>query len=324
MPLRTVSAGQSVTVQVPATSANLGPGFDSLGLAVALYDTLTVETSEAPGLQFDLRGEGSANLPKNESHLSVRCIALLLNRFGFQYSGLKITADNVIPHGRGLGSSAAAAVAALLAAAMLLPESDRPSLEDVFQLGCEVEGHPDNVAPAVFGGMTASWVQGSRSYTTSIEVDPRIRPVVAVPTVELSTETARAMLPSSVSHQSAAANTARAAVLIHAISRAPELLFVGTEDFLHQQYRFEAMPASGRLLRLWRQHGIPAVISGAGPTVLALTGSEAQRDEALQVARSAEEFATATDSSDTPGATWQVSEVGIATEGAKVVAHRQF
>lgn len=305
-------AGQSVTVRVPATSANLGPGFDSLGLALDMYDTLTVQTLASAELEFGLSGEGSDSLPRDASHLSVRTIDAALAKLGYGRTGLRIEAANVIPHGRGLGSSAAAIVAALMAVRELLPEAERPGLDWVFQFGSELEGHPDNVAPALFGGFSASWQDGESYRSAKLDVGPSIRPVIAIPAAELSTETARAMLPSSISHQSAAANSGRTALLVHAMAAAPEYLFAATEDYLHQEYRAQAMAASARLLELWRTAGLAAVISGAGPTVLVLAEGSEQVKKSLQLAA---------DTGDDTA--WRVQELEIDIEGAKIILHRQ-
>ncbi|AJT42960.1 serine kinase [Psychromicrobium lacuslunae] len=317
MPL--IAAGQTVTVQVPATSANLGPGFDSLGLALGLYDTLTVQTLDSPELLFELNGEGADSLPRDASHLSVRCIDHALSSAGYARAGLRIVANNVIPHGRGLGSSAAAIVAALSAAHQLLPEHARPGTQWIFQHASELEGHPDNVAPALFGGLAISWQEEDSYRTAKVQVHPSVVPLVAVPSHELSTEVARELLPSSVSHQSAAANSGRSALLIHALAQAPEFLFAATEDYLHQGYRAQAMVESAELMSAARSRHLAAVISGAGPTVLILTANPGEAELAQQVALAAgrsepSEFA--------PESPWRVRELEIDLEGAKIVMHR--
>lgn len=311
-----VSSGQAVTVRVPATSANLGPGFDTMGLALSLYDTLTVETLDSDGLEFDLSGEGADELPRDPSHLVVRCIDATLERAGFSRGGLKITAENVIPHGRGLGSSASAIVSGVLAGNALLPEGERLDADAVLQLASELEGHPDNIAPALAGALAVSWQQGESYRSARIVPLNTVVPVVAIPPVELSTETARAMLPSSVSHQSAAANSGRAALLVHALTAAPSLLTEATEDFLHQSYRAEAMSGSARLMKLLRDSGHAAVISGAGPTVLVLADGDADADD---VVKFISDYAAQSENS----ADWRVLRLEVDTEGAKVELHRR-
>ena len=232
-----VPAGQLVTVRVPATSANLGPGYDSLGLALTLHDTLTVETLASGELEFELSGEGAESLPRDATHLVVKALTEALHRLGFRHEGLRITADNVNPHGRGLGSSASAVVAAVSAANALVPEASRRGRDWILQLTSEMEGHPDNVAPAIFGGLALSWQDSDQYSSTCASVAASVIPVVAVPDYELSTEAARALLPASVGHHAAAMNSGRAALLIHALTTNPEFLLPGTEDYLHQSYR---------------------------------------------------------------------------------------
>ncbi|MCH6469737.1 homoserine kinase [Sinomonas terrae] len=317
VPLRTVQAGQRVTVRVPATSANLGPGYDSLGLALSLYDTVSVETADDGELAFELSGEGADTLPRDASHLVVRTVDAALSRLGYRRDGLRITAENVSPHGRGLGSSASATVAAVLAAAELVPLAERPSREWVLQLCSEIEGHPDNVAPAIFGSLALSWQDGEAFRTAIARVHPDVVPIVAVPDFELSTELARSLLPSSVPHQAAAANAGRAALLVHALTKDPSLLVPGTEDYLHQGYRASAMRPSAELIRRLRAEGHAAVVSGAGPTVLALAGGAAEADE---VQAAVERFAEGSDAGGV-NTRWRVMRLAVDSEGARVEVH---
>jgi homoserine kinase len=311
-----VPAGQLVTVRVPATSANLGPGYDSLGLALSLHDTLTVETLGSGELEFELSGEGAETLPRDASHLVVKAVTEALHRLGFRHEGLRITADNVNPHGRGLGSSASAVVAAVTAANALVPESSRRGKDWILQLTSEMEGHPDNVAPAIFGGLALSWQDSDQYSSTCATVVDSVIPVVAVPDYELSTEAARALLPASVGHHAAAINSGRAALLIHALTSKPEFLLAGTEDYLHQSYRAEAMRPSADLIRALRYAGHAAVVSGAGPTVLVLANGEDQA--ALAV-----DFIGAYTRANTPDVGWRVMKLAVDVEGAKVGVHRR-
>jgi homoserine kinase len=311
-----IDAGQRVTVRVPATTANLGPGYDSLGLALALYDTLTVESLESGELLFDLTGEGAETLPRDASHLVIRAMEAAFERLGFRHGGLKVTAENVVPHGRGLGSSASAVVAAISAANALVPEASRRGNDWILQLTSELEGHPDNVAPAIFGGLALSWQDSDQYSSTSATVSGTVVPVVAVPDFELSTETARALLPASVGHHAAAMNAGRAALLIHALTARPEFLLAGTEDYLHQSYRAEAMRPSAALISALRAAGHAAVVSGAGPTVLVLADGQA---EAADVVSFIEEFTAA----NTPETGWRVLKLAVDVEGAKVELHRR-
>ncbi|MFE4198187.1 homoserine kinase [Paenarthrobacter sp. NPDC056912] len=311
-----VAAGQRLTVKVPGTSANLGPGYDSLGLALSIYDTLTVETLSTGELEFELSGEGAESLPRDASHLVVRAIDLALDRLGFRREGLRITADNVNPHGRGLGSSASAVVAAVTAANSMVPEAAQQGRDWILQLTSEIEGHPDNVAPAIFGGLALSWQDSEQYSSTRADVAESVIPVVAVPDYELSTETARGLLPASVGHHAAAMNSGRAALLIHALTTQPGFLLPGTEDYLHQSYRAQAMRPSAELISALRASGHAAVVSGAGPTVLVLANGQA---EAATVADFIEAFTGA----NTPDIGWRVMTLAVDVEGARVEVHRR-
>ncbi|MET4094801.1 homoserine kinase [Arthrobacter sp. UYCu712] len=311
-----VPAGQLVTVRVPATSANLGPGYDSLGLALSLHDTLTVETLAGGELEFELSGEGAETLPRDASHLVVKAITEALHRLGFRHEGLRITADNVNPHGRGLGSSASAVVAAVTAANALVPEASRRGKDWILQLTSDMEGHPDNVAPAIFGGLALSWQDSDQYSSTCAAVAESVIPVVAVPDFELSTEAARALLPASVGHHAAAMNSGRAALLIHALTQKPEFLLPGTEDYLHQSYRAQAMRPSAELIAALRRAGHAAVVSGAGPTVLVLANGEAEAGAVF-------DFIGSHTAGNTPEVAWRVMKLAVDVEGAKVEVHRR-
>jgi homoserine kinase len=311
-----IAAGQRVTVRVPATSANLGPGYDSLGLALALHDTLTVESLETDELLFELSGEGAETLPRDASHLVIRAMEAAFERLGYRHGGLKVIADNVNPHGRGLGSSASAVVAAVSAANAMVPESAQRGRDWIFQLTSELEGHPDNVAPAIFGGLALSWQDSDQYSSTCATVLESVIPIVAVPDFELSTEAARALLPASVGHHAAAMNSGRAALLIHALTQKPEFLLAGTQDFLHQSYRAEAMRPSAALIGALRKAGYAAVVSGAGPTVLVLANGEADANEVV-------DFIETFKASNTPDIAWRVLKLAVDVEGAKVDMHRR-
>ena len=267
---------QRVAVRVPATSANLGPGFDALGLALDLCDDLTVEATTG-AVEIDATGEGAGTLQEGEEHLVIRALRRGLDHAGAPQAGLRLHTVNRIPHGRGLGSSAAATVAGLLLARALL--SDPAALDDdtVLQLACEFEGHPDNAAPAVLGGVTLSWMEGESARTVALRTrEDALAPLVLRPSTSLSTRRARGLLPETVPHADAAFNAARAALLVHALGTDPELLLEATEDRLHQEQRAAGMPESVELMRTLRRAGHPAVISGAGPSVLVLRGQRAQ------------------------------------------------
>lgn len=256
-----------VTVRVPASSANLGPGFDALGLALSLYDEITAEVIDA-GLEISVSGEGKDGVPLDETHLVVQAMHAAFDLLGGRPSGLRLTCANVIPHGRGLGSSAAAIVGGIVLARALVDGGEK-LLDDAsaFQLAVDIEGHPDNVAAAFYGGLTIAWVDGAAAEVERL--DTSVEVTVFVPSSAVSTEKARGLLPETVPHADAAFNAGRAALLIAALTVAPHRLISATEDRLHQSYRAEAMPDSYKLLRRLRVEGIPAIISGAGPTVLA-------------------------------------------------------
>ncbi|WP_293782583.1 homoserine kinase [uncultured Aeromicrobium sp.] len=285
-----------VTVQTPATSANLGPGFDALGLALTLCDTVTAEVV-GEGLMIDVRGEGADVVPRDSSHLLYRAMAAAFDLLGETPPGLRLSCENVIPHGRGLGSSAAAISAGIVLARALV-EGGHERLDDraVLQLATDLEGHPDNVAAALFGGLAIAWIDGAAAEAVRLDVDVDV--TVFVPPEAVPTETARELLPAEVSHVDAAFNVGRAALLIAALREEPSRLISATEDRLHQSFRAEVMPASYKLLRQLRVEGIPAVISGAGPSVLA--------------------FAHGIGDASPEG--WSLHELGVSKLGTRVVA----
>lgn len=257
-----------VTVRTPASSANLGPGFDALGLALTLHDELTAEV--LPGaeerLEIEIAGEGEQMLPRTSEHLVVRAMNAAFDLLGERPPALRLQCRNVIPHGRGLGSSSAAIVGGLVLARALTQGADRLDDQTLYQLATDLEGHPDNVAAALFGGLTIAWIDGAAAAVQRLEVAAAT--TVFVPPEAVSTERARGLLPESVPHADAAANAGRAALLVAALTVAPERLISATEDRLHQSYRSVAMPDSYKLLRQLRVEGVPTVISGAGPCVL--------------------------------------------------------
>ena len=243
--LTDIPVGKTVTVKVPASSANLGPGYDTLGLALGYYDELTVERI-AEGLEFELSGEGSDTVPRNENHLVVRSMRVVFEKVGLdEFPALRLTAHNRIPHSRGMGSSASAIVAGVAAASALLPEYARLSRDQIFQIASDVEGHPDNVAPSVYGSLSISWGELGDWHSLIVPVHPTIVPVVAVPDYEVSTKLARSLIPAEIPHGQAAANSGRAALLIQSLAQAPEHLMDATVDYLHQGYRDAAERGSG-------------------------------------------------------------------------------
>jgi homoserine kinase len=286
---------RAVTIRVPASSANLGPGFDALGLALDLHDRLTGEITDG-GLEVDVAGEGADDVPRDEDHLVVRAMRAAFDVLGEQPAGLRLTCENAIPHARGLGSSSAAIVGGIVLARALV-EGGAERLDDAaaLQLAHDLEGHPDNVAAALLGGLTIAWLDGDRAVAQRL--DASVPVTVLVPPEPVSTEVARGLLPADVPHADAAANAGRAALLVAALTGAPEHLLAATEDRLHQSFRASAMPDTYSLVRALRACNVPAVVSGAGPTVLAFARGLAH---------------VAPDG-------WELKELAVATRGAHVV-----
>jgi len=264
-------AGQagSVRVRVPATSANLGPGFDALGLALCLHDMVEART-DRPGLTIEVAGQGEATAEAGEGHLVVRAMRATFGLLDGQPPGLAVRCANRIPHGRGLGSSAGAIVSGILAArALVHGGAGRLPVDAVLRLASELEGHPDNVAACLLGGLTIAWTGDGGAQAIRLSPLHTVVPVIFVAPEPLATETARGILPESVPHADAAANAARSALLVAALTSAPGELLEATRDWLHQPYRAGVMPVTADLVRRLRAAGIPAVVSGAGPSVLA-------------------------------------------------------
>lgn len=310
----------AVRIRVPASTANLGPGFDSVGLALGLWDEYDVTLGESDGLEVSVSGEGAEDVPRDATHLVVRSMAHAFARLETHMpADLCLVASNGIPHSRGLGSSASAIVAGVVAA-QALSDIDQwggadagtavaIDLEVATDMSTELEGHPDNASASVRGGMTVSWTRDpgdpspSATGTASVATHPDITAVVLVPREQLATHTARAVLPPHVDHVDAALNSGRAALLVEAMSRRPDLLLPATRDWLHQGFRRAAFAPSMDLVDALRGEGHAAVISGAGPSVVVLTTRE--RAAAVLVP------------ANRPG--WQRLEPGIPTSGVEVV-----
>jgi homoserine kinase len=297
---------QPVTVRAPATSANLGPGFDALGLALSLNDVIEARVIPA-GLEIDVCGAGEDTAAAGEGHLVLRAMRAAFAELGGQPPGIGLRCVNAIPHGYGLGSSASAIVAGLLAAQALWPGGRGLGGDGLLRLATGLEGHPDNVAACLAGGLTIAWTSPAGARCARLEPLAGLTPVLCVPAAPLATITARQALPATVPHADAAANAARAALLIAALTADPGLLMDATEDFLHQRYRAASMPATADLVARLRAAGIPAVLSGAGPSVLALTVS-GQGPGAGQVA-------SVTEGVSGP---WRVLPLTVDLEGAVV------
>ncbi|MFE5289271.1 homoserine kinase [Nocardia sp. NPDC056611] len=287
---RTLPAGITVTVRVPASSANLGPGFDSLGIALGLYDEVTVSTTDT-GLTIRVEGEGADDVPWGPSHLVVRAIERGLQAAGVWADGLDVVCRNVIPHSRGMGSSASAVVGGLAAGRGLAAKFDAGLAygDDVMvQLASEFEGHPDNASASILGGIVVSWsetdgpaagngtaeLHGRAYRAVRLEPHASLRPVVLIPEERSSTAHTRGLLPDTVPHADAAFNASRAALAVVALTQRPDLLMPATADRLHQGYRASALPLTTKWIERLRAAGIPATVSGAGPTVLAFATSE--------------------------------------------------
>jgi homoserine kinase len=301
--------GLSVQVKVPATTANLGPGFDTLGLALSLYDELAVTVRQKPGASVLVVGVGEGEVPLDDTNLVVRAILHTFEHYQQPLPGLDLVAHNVIPHGRGLGSSGAAIVSGIMAAKGLLEGVVDIDPEGLLALATELEGHPDNVAPALFGGLTIAWVTTDGPQYKKLMVHRGVSPLVVVPETTMSTALARSLQPASVPHEDAIFNVSRSALLIAALIQSPELLLVATEDKLHQAYRAGAMPETDALLQVLRKAGLPAVVSGAGPSILVLCSDPAQRLVAAEL------VATTTNTA------WQSLMLAVDFKGATVITH---
>lgn len=300
--------GRKVSVRVPATSANLGPGFDTLGIALAFYDELEVEAVAGSNVIVEVHGEGAGEVPTDENNLVAKCIKHTFDHFGQKMPGLRIKAHNIIPHGRGMGSSGAAVVSGIIAAKGLLDGIVTMKNSDLLELATELEGHPDNVAPALFGGLNIAWEDENGPHNKKLFVHRGVSPLELVPSHTMSTAKARSLQPESVPHEDAVFNVSRSALLVAALTQSPELLLAATEDRLHQDYRAEAMPETNALVQLMREHGHAAVVSGAGPSVLVLASDPAERLAAAKLA--AEKYPQ-----------WRALLLAVDFKGATVVTH---
>jgi homoserine kinase len=265
---------RAVHVRVPASTANLGSGFDALGIALGLYDEVTVE-AVASGLDVQVRGEGAGQVPLDGDHLLVRAIRAVEG----VPDGLIVRCSNAIPHSRGLGSSAAAVVAGVAAGYALAGRSlDELASDDrALQLAAEFEGHADNAAASLLGGLVLAWGEGEKGQRyRAVRLEPHadLRAMVFIPSTESSTKTTRGLLPAQVPHVDAAFAAGRAALAVHAVTTAPDLLMPATEDRLHQGYREPAWPDTIRVVAALRAAGFPATVSGAGPTVFTLVSGD--------------------------------------------------
>ena len=305
--------GSSVRARVPASSANLGPGFDSVGLALGLWDTCVATVTADPGIRVDVEGEGAADVPRDATHLVVRTMLRAWDELGVPPPrGLHLSCVNQVPHGRGLGSSATAIVTGIVAAQGLHDVCrevvDGPDLAFANNLAARLEGHPDNSSASVYGGLTLSWSDSPDEGTRTLRLQPHpdVRALVLVPPTQLSTAKARSVLPTQIRHGDAALNSARSALLVQALTRHPEHLLDATREWLHQEARRDSFAASMALVDALRGGGHAAVISGAGPSVLVLTrGDESAAVRSLT------------------GDGWMVLDPGIPRHGAQVTDLRR-
>jgi homoserine kinase len=295
-----------VAVKVPATTANLGPGFDTLGLALSVYDELDVRVRDEPGAHVTVHGVGAGEVPTDESNLVVSSMAYTFEAVGRRMPGVHVTAHNTIPHGRGLGSSGAAVVSGIMAAKGLLQGDVEIDADTLLRIATDLEGHPDNVAPALFGGLTIAWLTTSGPQQKRLIVHRGVAPLVFVPQFTMSTKLARSLQPASVPHEDAIFNVSRSALLIAALTQSPELMLAATEDKLHQNYRAAAMPETAKLVTLLRNAGYAAVVSGAGPSILVLADGPGQRLAAAELVAT---------QADTP---WQAMMLAVDFKGATV------
>ena len=278
-------------ILVPATTANLGPGFDTLGLALALYNELELQTTEEPGIHIEVCGEGAGELPADPSHLAVKALARVLEGAGEKLaSGLRLRQFNRLPLARGLGSSAAAIVAGVVAGARLL----RLEGVDVVAEATVLEGHPDNVAPCYLGGLVASCQTGQRTYSCNLPIHRCWQVAVAIPEFQLSTAKARGVLPDHYTRQQAVFNLAHLPLLMAGLAEGRgELVREGTRDAIHQPFRLDLIPGAGQVIEAACEAGADgAFISGAGPTMAALVDSRRSHTQAVAQAM-VEAFAAA-------------------------------
>ena len=302
-------------VLVPATSANLGPGFDALGLALTLHDEVEARILPA-GVSIEITGEGADLADVGEEHLVLRAMRATFAVTGGQPPGIGLRCRNRIPHGRGLGSSAAAIVAGILAARALSGQAAGAlSAAALLGLACEIEGHPDNVAACLGGGLTIAWLTPDGPRMVRLEPLPSVTPVVCVAPAPVRTDLARGLLPEVIPHQDAAVNAGRSALLIAALTQpgaGREVLLEATRDRLHQDYRASAMPPTHALVHRLRDAGLPAVVSGAGPSVLAFLGPRGGPEYRHDLDRLGS-IVTET------GIAWHISPLDVERQGARVL-----
>lgn len=258
-----------VSVRVPATSANLGPGFDSMGLALGLYNRLTAEETQN-GLTIDILDESRKFLPTDERNLVFRSMKRLFDQVGYRPKGLHLTMENQIMATRGLGSSSAGIIAGLVAANAMVAQA--LSQDELLNIAAEIEGHGDNVTPALLGGFTINVIQNNKVSYVKTEIPEDLRFATFVPDFFLQTKKARSVLPRSVSMGDAVYNTGRSALLASSIITGKyENIRVAVGDKLHQRYRSRLIPGMEDLFKsCYANDALGVYLSGAGPTIVAI------------------------------------------------------
>jgi homoserine kinase len=279
-------------------------------MALSFYDELTVEAVAGNSVVVDVHGEGAGEVATDETNLVAKSISYVFEKFGQNLPGLRLKATNAIPHGRGMGSSGAAVVSGIKAAQGLLEGIVEISNQQLLEMATELEGHPDNVAPALFGGLTIAWEDESGPHHKKLFVHRGVSPLELVPAHKMSTALARSLQPKSVSHDDAVFNVSRSALLIAALTQSPELMMSATEDRLHQDYRASAMPETEALIERLRSNGHAAVVSGAGPSVLVLASDPFERIEAAKLA--AKNYPQ-----------WRALLLAVDFKGATVITHQE-
>ena len=271
-----------LTVRAPATTANLGPGFDCLGMALNLHNYISMDF-RSEGLKIEVEGEGEAFIPQEEKNIVYQAALQVFEEIGEKPKGLYVKLKNNIPVARGLGSSAAAIVGGLVAANLLT--GNKLTKDHLLKMAVSVEGHPDNVAPALYGGIVLA-VEGRELVYHRFSPPSDLKVVVAVPDFTLSTQKARSVLPSHVPFKDAVFNVSHMGLLIAAFSTGNlGLLPQGMQDQLHQKYRNELIPGMEKVFEAAKTAGALAVVlSGAGPTLIAFT-----RDNMDEIARAMSE-----------------------------------
>ena len=264
-----------VRVKAPATTANMGPGYDCLGMALDVWNTIEIEVLDSGEPVVEVTGEGAGELGTGQDNLVYRSMEFLFQDAEQEMPLVRIRCDNAIPLARGMGSSAAAIAGGLVAANAICSQDYTPN--DLLEMAATIEGHPDNVAAAVLGGMqlviSDKTEEGSRLYTVPINVPPGLHAVVFVPQVRITTEDARAVLPEKVTMADAVHNMGRVGLLVASMAtNHPEYLAIATQDLLHQPYRQPLFPAMKVIFKAALDAGALGVfLSGSGSTVLALT-----------------------------------------------------